>query len=143
MYPKVKNMYSMAKSDLFKHKSLATFLSYHNVFPINREKTDVSGVKKAIRLLKKNDSIRLLIFPEGKVLKNKSERGIIKNGAMYIASTIEIPIIPIYITARPKFFTTVIIKFGNPIFTTKEYIKDKNVLFEKSKHLINEIYNLE
>lgn len=143
IFPKVNNMYSMAKSELFKNKLLGHFLKYHNVFPIDREKSDVSGVKKAIRLLKNNDKIKLLIFPEGRVLKDKKERGNIRNGAVYIASMLEVPIIPVYITARPMFFSKVIVKFGEPIYTSKQTLKDKEKIESESKKLMTKIYNLE
>lgn len=143
LFPKVDNMYSMAKSELFKHKVLGDFLEYHHVFPIDRERVDVSGVKKAIRLLKNNDKMKLLIFPEGRVLKDKKERRQIKNGAMYIASMLEIPIIPVYITARPKYFSRVIVKFGEPIFTSKQNLKDKEKIKSESIKLMEKIYNLE
>lgn len=143
LYPKVKNMYSMAKSELFKHKILADFLTYHKVFPIDREHVDTRGLRKAIKLLKSNDKIKLLIFPEGRVLKSKSDRGTIKNGAVYIASITEVPIIPIYITARPRYFSKVIVKFGNPIYYKKSELKNKDEIINKSKQLLHEIYNLE
>ena len=143
LFPKVDNMFSMAKSELFKNKIVGNFLEYHNVFPIDRERADISGVKKAIRLLKNNDKIKLLIFPEGRVLKTKKERGEIKNGAIYIASMLEVPIIPVYITARPKFFSRVTVKFGKPIFTNKKNLKDKKKIQNESKVLMTEIYNLE
>lgn len=143
LFPKVDNMYSMAKSELFKNKILANFLSYHNVFPIDRENVDIRGTKKAIKLIKNNEEIKLLIFPEGRVLKNKCERGKIKNGAVYIASMLEIPIIPIYITARPKYFTKVTVKFGNPIFFNKSELRNKEKIKNESKRLLKEIYKLE
>lgn len=143
IYPKIKNMYGMAKSELFKHKLLSHFLTYHNVFPVDRDNADTKGLRKAIKLLKSNDKIKLLIFPEGKVLKDKSERGTIKDGAVYIATMTEVPIIPIYITARPKYFSKVVVKFGNPIYYKKSDLKNKDKIKEKSKDLLKQIYNLE
>lgn len=143
IYPKVKNMYGMAKSELFKHKLLAHFLTYHNIFPVDRDNADTKGLRKAIKLLKNKDKIKLLIFPEGKVLKNKSERGIIKDGAVYIATMTEVPIIPIYITARPRYFSKVVVKFGNPIYYKKADLKNKDKIKDKSKELLKEIYHLE
>lgn len=143
IYPKISNMYGMAKSELFKHKLLANFLEFHNIFPVDRENTDAKSLRKALKLLKENDKIKLLVFPEGKVLKNKEERGIVKNGAVYIGAMANVPIIPIYITARPKYFSKVIVKFGKPIFYNKLQLKDKNKIMEASKQLLNEIYNLE
>lgn len=143
LFPKIENMYSMAKSDLFKNKIMANFFTYHNVFPIDRDRVDIAGVKKAIKLLKNNEKIKLLIFPEGRVLKDKKERGDIKDGAMYIASMMEVPIIPVYITARPNFFSKVIVKFGNPIMTNKQNLKDKEKMKNESKDLLTQIYSME
>ncbi len=136
-------MYGMAKSELFKHKLLANFLEFHNIFPVDRENTDEKSLRKALKLLKNNDKIKLLIFPEGKVLKNKKERGIVKNGAVYISAMANVPIIHIYITARPKYFSKVVVKFGKSIFYNKLQLKDKNKIMEAYKQLLNEIYNLE
>ncbi len=143
IYPKVSNMYGMAKSELFKHKLLAHFLNYHNIFPVDRENTDAKSLRKALKLLKDNNKIKLLIFPEGKVLKNKTERGIVKNGAVYISTIANVPIIPIYITTRPKYFSKVEVKFGKPIFYDRLQLKDKNKITDRSKQLLKEIYNLE
>lgn len=143
LYPQINNMYSMAKSELFKHKMLAHFLTYHNVFPVDRNHADTRGLRKGIKLLKSNEKIKLLIFPEGKVLKNKSERGHIKDGAVYIATSTEIPIVPVYITARPKYFSKVVVKFGNPIYYQKEDLRDKNKIRKHSEDLLNKIYGLE
>lgn len=143
IYPKINNMYGMAKSELFKHKLLANFLEFHNIFPVDRENIDAKSLRKALKLLKENDKIKLLVFPEGKVLKNKEERGIIKNGAVYIGSMANVPIIPIYITARPRYFSKVVVKFGKPIYYNKLQLKDKNKITEASKQLLKEIYNLE
>lgn len=143
IYPKVNDMYGIAKSELFKHRLLAHFLNYHNIFPVDRENVDARSLRKALKLLKDNDKIKLLIFPEGKVLKKKTERGIVKNGAVYIAGMANVPIIPIYISARPKYFSKVVVKFGEPIFYDKLQLKDKNKIIDTSKQLLKRIYELE
>ena len=143
IYPKIENIYGMAKSELFKHKLVANFLKYHNIFQVDREKTDTKSLRKALKLLKENENIRFLIFPEGKVLKDKKQRGIVKNGAVYIAAMANVPIIPIYITARPKYFSKVVVKFGKPIFYDKSQLKDKDKIAEASKQLLKEIYTME
>ena len=143
IYPKIENIYGMAKSELFKHKLVENFLKYHNIFPVDREKTDTKSLRKALKLLKDNENIRFLIFPEGKVLKDKKQRGVVKNGAVYIAAMAKVPIIPIYITARPKYFSKVVVKFGKPIFYDKLQLKDKSKIEEASKQLLKEIYTME
>ena len=55
----------------------------------------------------------------------------------------KVPIIPIYITARPKYFSKVVVKFGKPIFYDKLQLKDKSKIEEASKQLLKEIYTME
>ena len=62
-------MYSVAKSELFKNKLIAKFLTYHNAFPIERNKTDIKGAKSILEQLENQEKIRLLIFPEGGIFK--------------------------------------------------------------------------
>ena len=143
LYPRIENMYSMAKSELFNNRLVGNFLKYHNVFPVDRENTDAGSLRKALKLLNNNNRIKLLIFPEGKVLKDKEERGVVKKGAVYIASIANVPIIPVYITTRPNYFSKVIVKFGNPIFYDKKKMKDKNEVIKNSKKLMESIYSME
>ena len=143
LYPKVDNMYSMAKSELFKHKIVARFLEYNNAFPIDRERVDAGSLKKAIKLIKTNEKIKLLIFPEGKVIKDKSERGVVKKGPIYISKLAGVPIIPVYITARPRYFSKVIVKFGEPIYLENRNTKDKELIEKDSKMLMKKIYEME
>lgn len=143
IYPKIPNMYTIGKSEIFKRKHVAKFLKYYHVFPIKRDKNDAVGVKKILELFHQTDKIRLVLFPEGRVIKKKEERGKIKDGAVYISSSILVPIIPVYITARPRFFSKVVVKFGNPIFPSKEVLQDKKILRQKSNQLLNSIYELE
>ena len=84
-----------------------------------------------------------MIFPEGRVLKDKKERGEIKDGAVYIGAMANVPIIPVYITARPRFFSKVTVKFGEPLYTNKEDLKDKEKIKARSKKLMTEIYSME
>lgn len=67
----------------------------------------------------------------------------VHNGPTFIAAKLEIPIIPVFITRRPKLFSKVKVVFGIPFFMDKELLKDKKKLKENSENLINEIYKLD
>lgn len=144
LYPKIDNMYSVAKSELFKHKLVADFLTYHNAIPIEREKKDINGTKNILKLLKKHDKIRLLIFPEGGVFEDnyKYNKRNTKTGAVCISSITKIPIIPVYITSRPRFFSTVTVTFGTPFIPEANVSKNKVLLKEEASKLIQIIYAL-
>ncbi len=141
--PVISDLYCVAKSDLYKNRIIARFLKENNTLPINREKADIGGVKHIIDLLNSKEKIKLLIFPEGRVIKNKQERGKIRSGAVHIAASTNIPIIPVYITARPKFFSKVIVKIGIPFFPNNQVLKEKRILKEEAERLLKEIYGLE
>ena len=117
LYPKVENMYSVAKSELFKNKLIAKFLTYHNAFPIERNKTDIKGVKSIL---------------EGGIFKEnyKYNKRKTKSGAVYLSAITNVPIIPVHITVRPKFFSTVTVTFGDAIFPDKAVLKNKKLLKE-------------
>ena len=142
LYPKVENMYSVAKSDAFKNKLISHFLKYHNVIPINRNSIDISGTKGIINLINKTKKIRLLIFPEGGIFKENyiENKRKVKNGAVYISAMTNIPIIPVYITTRPAFFSKVTITFLEPFISPKMALANKKILREESSKLIHIIY---
>ena len=142
IYPKLDNMHAVAKIELYKHKIVARFLEYYNTIPVDRDSNDGKALRRALKVFK-NEKAELLIFPEGKVLKTKEERGVVKNGAVYIAAMAEVPIIPVYITARPRYFSKVVVRFGEPIFYNKEDLRNKVKIESESKKLIEAIYKLE
>ena len=105
LYPKINNMYSVAKSEAFKNKLFAKFLKYCNAVPIEREKNDIKGTRHILKLLKEHDKIRLLIFPEGGIFKDnyKYNKRNTKSGSIYLSSMTNIPIIPVHITRKTSF----------------------------------------
>lgn len=144
LYPGIPNMYSVAKSDLFEKRIIASFLRFHNAIPIKRNARDIKGTKNIIDTLNTHEKIRLLIFPEGGIFKENyiENKRKTKNGAMYISATANVPIIPVHITVRPKFFSKVVVSFGEPVFPNLEVLKDRNFLREESSRLINQIYKV-
>ena len=98
---------------------------------------------QALSIFENNEPNQLLIFPEGKVVKDENEIGKkARNGATFIAAKVNIPIIPAYITRRPSFFSKVNVTFGEPIFIPQEVLNDKNILRDYSRKLVDKIYSL-
>lgn len=75
IYPVVENLYIMAKSEIFKNKIVNRILKHYNVFPVNRNKTDAKSLFFSLDIFEKNENAKLLIFPEGRVIKSKNEMG--------------------------------------------------------------------
>lgn len=143
IYPVSKNLSIMAKSEIFKYKLVAKILRHYNVFPVDRKKVDIKSLLHALNVFKNTDHCELLIFPEGGVIKKEEDIGKrIHNGATFVAAKLNIPIVPVFITRRPKLFSKVKVIFGNPVFIDNKLLKDKQKLKEETKQLINAIYNL-
>lgn len=62
-------MYSVAKSELFKNKLIAKFLTYHNAFPIERNKTDIKGAKSILEQLESREKSDFLSFQKAVYLR--------------------------------------------------------------------------
>ena len=121
----------------------AVAIKHYNVFPVDRTKVDSKSLFQALSIFENNEPNQLLIFPEGKVVKDENEIGKkARNGATFIAAKVNIPIIPAYITRRPSFFSKVNVTFGEPIFIPQEVLNDKNILRDYSRKLVDKIYSL-
>lgn len=143
IYPVSNHLYIMAKAELFKHKLLAKILKHYHVFPVDRTKKDPKSLFYSLDIFRTDEPRQLLIFPEGGVLKTEEEIGKrIRNGATFVSAQVGVPIIPVYITRRPKFLSKVEVVFGKPFEVEKDVLKDKQKLKDKSKELIDTIYQL-
>lgn len=143
IYPKVDDMCIMAKAELFKNKVIAKIFNHYGVFPVDRNKKDVKSVLHAMKVFENTEKRKLLIFPEGGIPKKEEAIGNrVKKGPCFIAASVEVPIIPIYISRYPKLFSKVEIIFGDPIFVDKEVLKNKEYLKQRSKELVDTIFTL-
>ena len=144
IFPIVDNLSIMAKSEIFKNKLVAKILKRYRVFPVNRKERDVKSTLHAIECLNLENNSKLLIFPEGGIIKDSKEiRKKVKNGAVYISAESGVEILPIFITRRPHIFQKVYVIIGNSINIPKEIKQDKEKIKEYSTKMINNIYDLE
>lgn len=142
VYVKTKNMWIMAKAELFKNKILGAFFRYFNVFPIKRGQKDASSVMHSINVLEKNDNAKLLIFPEGTRIKKDKQRGKAKVGPVYIASKAGVPIVPVYITKNAKLFSSPKVIYGDAIEIPTDIHENKAELQRYADMLLDKIYEL-
>lgn len=142
-YPKIDNLWIMAKKEIFKNKILAKIWKHYQVFPVDRKVKDVGSVLQSLSIFEENKAARLLLFPEGGIPKKEETEGSrVKKGACFFAATLEIPIIPVYITRYPKLFSKVYVVFGQPLFVSKQVLKNKEKLKEESSRLVQTIFLL-
>lgn len=141
IYPKIKNLNIIAKSELFENKLMGWFLKKFGAFPIRRGKKDARSLIYAIKILKDDKKSKLLIFPEGGILKDDKRGKHITDSCVYIAGKTELPIIPVHITENPKLFSKIIIDFGTEMNVNSQILKDKEKIKEKSRDLLLKIYS--
>lgn len=136
-------IYIMAKLELFNNFFYRWLFKQYNVFPIDREHIDVKSMLKSLNIFKENKKAKLLMFPEGRVVKKDLEiKKYYKKGAVFIAANSNVPIIPVYITRRPRIFQKIDVIYGEPIYISYEEVADKKKLKEYSIKLIENIYDL-
>lgn len=83
----------MAKRSLFRFFPLRWFLETLGAFPVDRNRTDIKSIKKALSILEQGEIVGL--FPEGGIKQDPLSQ--LKQGAAYLAIKKNCPIIPIYI----------------------------------------------
>lgn len=84
----------MAKSELFDNKLSAWLFRNLLVFPINRGKSDMNSIKRALEVLQQDKVFG--IFPEGK-RSVTNDIDLFEKGAAFLAVKSEAPILPMYI----------------------------------------------
>ncbi len=107
-----REMYMMAKEELFKNKFIYWFAGKTNIFPVKRGKQDIESMKKSLKVL--NDNKILAIFPEG-TRNGIKKNGKIQNGPAYLAARTGVKIIPVRIEGNFKPFRKVRIYYGKPL----------------------------
>lgn len=105
--------YVMAKAELLRYPVLGWILKKVGAFGVDRGKSDVKAVKEALRVLK--DGNKLLLFPEGTRIKS-GEAGEAKTGAAMLALRTGVPIVPIWMPAKKKWFRRTPVVFGEPYY---------------------------
>lgn len=135
-----RQLFFMAKSELFKIPVLGGILKSAGVFPIERGEADINSIRTAIKHLKSGHKI--MIFPEGTRF-SELESVAAKSGAVRIATKMKAPILPVYITTGKKLFRSTKIVIGEPYLpqtpTDKNYVPLADELMKKiftleSKH---------
>lgn len=135
--PLKRDVYFMAKAELFKNKVFAKMILGLGAFPVHREKTDISAVKRALEILKQGHILG--IFPQGTRI-NTDEDIPAKLGAAQFAFRTNSPIIPVGISTKDntvKPFRQITVKYGEPIYLDKLGITDsKTESMEKASQYI-------
>ncbi len=123
--------YYLAKKELFKNKCFGLVLKSFGAIKIDRQTTDVGAIKKCMKVLKQGK--KLVVFPEGTRNENKDmQLGEVKHGVAMFAIKAKVPIVPMFIAKKPKFWRRNRVIIGEP-FSLEEFY---------GKKLDNEVLNI-
>jgi 1-acyl-sn-glycerol-3-phosphate acyltransferase len=109
----------LAKEELFKNPIIKFFLIIAGAIPVKRNSGDISAIKSALKVLNK-DRI-LTIFPEGRRVKENIKKSKVKPGIALIALKAKVPVVPIAINGKYRFWNKITFVVGKPIELTKYY----------------------
>ena len=107
----------MAKAEVMNVPILGWLLGKAGVFAVNRGKSDVGAIKRAMKCLKEGE--KLLMFPEGTRSKD-GDMGEGKTGVAMLSLRTGAPIVPIYIPAKKTWFRRTPVVFGEPFLPQVE-----------------------
>lgn len=101
----------MGKAELFRRPFAAWFLRHAGVFPVQRDRADMSAMRTALKCLQGGE--KLVIFPEGTRVEEAGDAGA-KAGAVMLSSRTGVPIVPVYCGEKKKFLRRTTVVFGEP-----------------------------
>lgn len=114
-----RSQFFLAKKELYKG-FLKLVMKSLRVIPIDRQRPELSSIKKCLQVLK-NDKI-LTIFPQG-TRKNSRKMDGLKDGVIMFSQKSQKPIVPIWMEKKPRIFRLNRLYIGKPIFLTEIYNK--------------------
>lgn len=130
----------MAKAELMEIPILGTILKKAGIIGVKRGKSDVGAIKECMRVLKNGE--KLLLFPEGTRVKGE-DLGEGHTGAAMLATRTGVPLVPVYIPAKKRWFCRTTVVFGEPYMpayqgrrpTPEDYQRITDELMEKIRML--------
>lgn len=131
----------MAKKQIFKNKIVAYLLNKIGTFPVDREESDLSAIKNALRVLKADGVLG--IFPEGTRVKEINIENA-KPGIALISIKSKSPVLPVYIEGNFKPFSKIKVSFGKLIDYSNSYDKKLNTEDYRllSQDILQSIYSI-
>lgn len=103
---------AMAKAELMRVPVIGPLLGKAGVFGIDRGRADVGAIKTAMKLLKSGE--KMIMFPEGTRVEEGKEDHEAKTGAAMLALRTGVPIVPVYVPGKKKWFRPTPVVIGEP-----------------------------
>ena len=99
----------MAKDELMHIPVLGFLLKKAGIFGVKRGQNDIGAIKESMRILKNKE--KLLMFPEGTRVK-EGQASQAHSGAAMLATRTGVPILPVYISTKKRWFRKTRVVFG-------------------------------
>lgn len=132
-----RQIFWMAKKELFKNKLVGGFLDRLGAFPVDREKNDLKAIKTALKILKNEDVLG--IFPEGTRV-SEIDYTRIKSGVALIAQKTDSEVLPVFIEGDYKVFRKLKVYFRKPVRINKEIKYSNEELENISQDIMRIVY---
>lgn len=116
-----KDVYFLAKKELFKNKLYSKILTSYGAIPIDRDKPEIKSMFKTIKILKEGH--KLVIFPEGTRNKVNNELMPLKSGTSVFAVHAKCPVVPLMLSGKAKLFRRTHLIVGEPFEFAEFYDK--------------------
>ncbi len=131
---------TMAKKELMQTWFLGAFCYKVGAFPVDREGNDIQAIKTSLQCLR--DENKLLIFPEGTRLRH-GKTAEAHNGAMMLACRAKVDILPVYLTAKKRFWRPIDVVIGKPYTPSYAGAKPTNEELDSlTEEMMHKIYAL-
>ncbi len=108
----------MAKAELMRVPVLGWLLKKAGVFGVERGKADVGAIKTAMKYLKTGEKV--LLFPEGTRVRGGVDKdgnaGEAKAGAAMLAMRTGVPLVPVYVPEKKRWFRPTTVVIGKPYY---------------------------
>lgn len=109
----------VAKKEILNNPLMAFFAKGVKAITVNRDGNDARGLLDCFKCLKNGEKI--CIFPEGTRNKTDAEMLPFHSGAAIMAIKCKVPIIPLVIYKKPKFFRRTHVLYGEPVDLSEYY----------------------
>ncbi len=100
---------------------LGSLCRWVKVIPVNRDGNDVRALLDCFKCLKNGEKIS--VYPEGTRNKTDADMLPFKHGAAVMAIKAKVPVVPVMLYEKPRFFRCAHIIIGEPIYLTEFYDK--------------------
>lgn len=134
-----RQVYFMAKSELFKIPLLGPVIRSLGAFPVRRDKSDRNAIRTAIKLLEKGNVVG--VFPEG----GRSHTGELMKphlGAAMLAFKAGVPILPVALSGTKGVLGKVTVLVGRPVLIRQGAKAKKVELENTSDYVMTQIASL-